>query len=144
MIGLDRRPALSRRVLAPLAAAAALLASACQGRGPGVEVTLTLDPGSPNVALSRLTVISGGDKYEFPGLQPGESRRVRLLPGQGDRQVTLLYTVGTEKRAWESPALSAGRGHELVLHIGPDGRVRAATVCESPCKMPASPVAPPS
>ena len=126
-----------------LALAAALLIGACQGKGPAVDVRLSLDPGPPNSALSRLTVVSGGDKYEFQSLQPGESRSVRLLPGEGDRQVTLLYMAGAERRTWESPALQAGHAHELVLHIGPDGRVRAASVCQAPCKAPV-PVAPSS
>ena len=131
------------RAGAALALAAAMLAWGCQGKGPGVEVSLSLDAGPPHSALSRLTVISGGDKYEFQGLQPGESRKVRLLPGEGDRQVTLLYTAGAERRTWESPALQAGRAHEVALHIGPDGRVRSASVCQAPCKAPV-PVAPSS
>jgi hypothetical protein len=134
----------SRPRLAPaLALAAALLTWGCQGKGPGVDVSLSLDPGPANSALSRLTVVSGGDKYEFQSLQPGESRKVRLLPGEGDRQVTLLYMAGAERRTWESPALQAGRAHEVVLHIGPDGRVRSASVCQAPCKAPV-PVTPSS
>ena len=142
----DRSPALPtgavRTALARgLATAAVLLACACQGRGPDVDVNLRLDPGPANSALSRLTVVSGGDKYEFPSLQPGESRTVHLRPGAGEPQVTLLYTAGGEQRTWESPPLQAGRAHEVMVQVGSDGRVRTASVCEAPCQAPV-PVAP--
>lgn len=90
---------------------------------------------SSGTRLTDLSLIVGGDKVSWPDLGPGESTNVTLLPGpRDDRQPILLYRQGGAKRVWEGPAMPAGAGYRIVIHVQGDGAV-GARHCVSPCSL---------
>ena len=111
-----------------------LLLSACYSLTQDrIEITLVNESNNPSMTYTHVSVISGGDKFTWSEVTPNETKRVTLVPGKtSDPKVTLIYTLGREKKFWESESLSPGVGYRVTLSI--DAAAKAyGNVCQLPC-----------
>lgn len=98
-----------------------------------VEVSIVNAVDSAAGELSRVTVISGGDKFAWPSIKTGEAVSVSLDPGlNSDARVTLLYTSAGKKAQWESRSLAPESGYRVVIRFGRHEQPEAA-ICALPC-----------
>ncbi len=111
-----------------------ILLMSCNDLKPNrVEVSIVNARDSAVGELSRVTVISGGDKFAWPQVGTGEEVSVSLDPGlNSDAQVTLLYTSAGKARQWESRSLAPQSGYRVVIRFGRNEQPEA-DICVLPC-----------
>ena len=100
-----------------------------------VEATVVFDSEDKGTTLSDVRVIVGSDKFHWPRLAAGQTDKVKLRPhADDDRQLTLLFRLNEQNKAWEGPKFGLGVGYRIVMTIDSRGGVTDRH-CILPCDL---------
>jgi hypothetical protein len=94
----------------------------------GVSIHYDAPAGAPPLGVVGAFV--GGEKTQWPDLNPGESVSVVLNPLGEPAELTLLFELEGQQHTWEGPRPTLA-GHSIAVTIHPD-----ASVSERHCKLP--------
>ncbi|MCG6116701.1 MAG: hypothetical protein MEQ07_00650 [Aquimonas sp.] len=116
--------------------------TACTPGEPHVDVEYR-HLGEPASASLELFLQAGKDRHRHAQLGPGQSGRVRLIPGVAvvradERRLHLRYTLTDSPDAepvhWPGPDLPASASYRIRIELDGDGRVESHH-CIKPCSL---------
>lgn len=114
---------------------AVLVVAAGCSRDDDVRVRVSRVKGPRPARIENVTLFVGANKSSWPELAPGEVVSVVLNPDGEPPQLTLTFTLDTEKRSWLGPPLAQGAGYVSDIVIDDEGSVTEQH-CRTPCALP--------
>lgn len=101
-----------------------------------IQVRVRFDSSHAAATVSNLTVIVGDDKYSWPGQAAGKTTSVTMqAAADSEREVTLLYDWGGERKVWQGPKLGFGaQAYRMFVRIDGNGRADGRW-CAQPCRL---------
>ena len=111
---------------------AALMAACDDPAKDEVNVKIVFVEADPAKRLSKVAVISGGEKSYWSELGAGKAESATLKPRPTEgTQLTVQFELDGQRKSWQGPRFPAGTGYKIEVRV--DGR---GDVTERHCRIP--------
>ena len=113
----------------------ALVLVSCTPQEPYIDVYYRHAGSSEDLLLESVYISAGKDRHKHYRLAPGQSGKVRLIPGKSvvipdDRTLYIRYRFETQALEdtlhWEGPQLPQDSSYRISIEIYPDGHVESS------------------
>ncbi len=89
---------------------------------------------------SQVTIGAGRDRHSYNHMDPGETRRIRLVPGRSstladERRLHVIWSGQGKRQQWSGPDFPQDVSYRIRVTLYPDGRVESKH-CVLPCSLP--------